>query len=105
MLVEVHDADEALRALAIGADLVGVNNRNLHDFSVSLERTTELLSGLRGDGRVVVSESGIRNRDDSRMLEQSGVDAVLVGETLMLAADPVAELQRLRGSVVRGSVG
>ena len=105
VLVEVHDADEALRALAVGATLIGVNNRNLHDFSVSLTRTLELLPGLLGDGRVVVSESGLRNRDDCRMLEQSGVDAVLVGETLMLAADPVAELQRLRGTVARGLAG
>jgi indole-3-glycerol phosphate synthase len=105
VLVEVHDADEAMRALSIGAALVGVNNRNLHDFSVSLSRTIELLPGLLGDDRVVVSESGIRNRDDCRMLEQSGVDAVLVGETLMLAPDPVAELQRLRGTVARGLAG
>jgi len=105
VLVEVHDADEAMRALSIGAALVGVNNRNLHDFSVSLTRTIELLPGLLGDGRVVVSESGIRNRDDCRLLEQSGVDAVLVGETLMLAPDPVAELQRLRGTVARGLTG
>jgi len=105
VLVEVHDADEALRALDVGATLIGVNNRNLHDFSVSLARTIELLPGLLGDGRVVVSESGIRNRDDSRMLEQAGVDAVLVGETLMLAPDPVAELQRLRGTVSRGLTG
>ena len=105
VLVEVHDVDEAVRALAIGATLVGVNNRNLHDFSVSLDRTLDLLPGLLGNDRVVVSESGIRNRDDCRMLEQSGVDAVLVGETLMLAADPVAELQRLRGTVARGLAG
>ncbi len=101
VLVEVHDVDEAMRALAVGADLVGVNNRNLHDFTVSLDRTLELLSGLRGDGRVVVSESGIRNRDDCRMLEQAGVDAVLVGETLMLSPDPVAALHQLRGTIAR----
>jgi indole-3-glycerol phosphate synthase len=77
----------------------------VHDVSVSLSRTIELLPGLLGDDRVVVSESGIRNRDDCRMLEQSGVDAVLVGETLMLAPDPVAELQRLRGTVARGLAG
>jgi len=104
VLVEVHDADEALRALDLGADLIGVNNRNLHDFSVSLHRTVELLPGLLGDGRVVVSESGIRHRDDCRMLEQEGVDAVLVGETLMLAPDPVAALQTLRGTLAHGLV-
>ncbi|MBN8527024.1 MAG: indole-3-glycerol phosphate synthase TrpC [Planctomycetes bacterium] len=99
VLVEVHDADEALRALRIGADLVGVNNRNLHDFTVSLDRTMELLPGLLGDDRVVVSESGIRDRADCRRLEQAAVDAVLVGETLMLSPDPVAGLHRLRGTV------
>lgn len=104
VLVEVHDVEEAVRALAVGADLIGVNNRNLHDFSVSLDRTLELLPGLLGDGRVVVSESGIRGRDDCRRLEQAGVDAVLVGETLMLAPDPVAALQALRGTLARGLV-
>lgn len=101
VLVEVHNADEAARALALGADLIGVNNRNLHDFTVSLERTVELLPGLLDGTRVVVSESGIRNRDDCRQLENAGVDAVLVGETLMLSPDPVAELHRLRGTVAR----
>lgn len=101
VLVEVHDADEAARALTLGADLIGVNNRNLHDFTVSLERTLELLPGLLDGKRVVVSESGIRNRDDCRELEHASVDAVLVGETLMLSPDPVAELHRIRGTLAR----
>ena len=105
VLVEVHDADEAARAIAMGADLVGVNNRDLRDFSVSLARTVELLPGLLAAGRVVVSESGIATRADCRHLEDAGVDAVLVGETLMLAADPVAALHRLRGTVARGLAG
>lgn len=99
VLVEVHDADEAARALQLGADLVGVNNRNLHDFTVSLDRTLELLPGLVDGQRVVVSESGIRDRADCRTLEDASVDAVLVGETLMLSPDPVAGLHRLRGTV------
>jgi indole-3-glycerol phosphate synthase len=99
VLVEVHDADEALRALAQGADLVGVNNRNLQDFSVSLETTFALLPGLRGAGRVVVSESGISKRADCQRLEQAGADAVLVGEALMTAADPAAALRLLRGTL------
>lgn len=105
VLVEVHDADEAMRALAIGADLIGVNNRDLRDFSVSLERTFELLPGLLGGGRVVVSESGIIERAQCRRLEEAGVDAVLVGETLMRAGDPAAALQRLRGAVAGGLAG
>ncbi len=100
VLVEVHDADEAVRALSQGADLIGVNNRNLKDFSVSLETTFTLLPALRGDGRVVVSESGISSRADCLRLEQAGVDAVLVGEALMTAADPAAALRQLRGSLV-----
>ncbi len=105
VLVEVHDATEAERALLVGADLVGVNNRNLHDFSVSLDRTFELLHGLLDGNRVVVSESGIRDRADCRRLEEAGVDAVLVGETLMLAPDPVAALQKLRGGIAGGLAG
>lgn len=100
VLVEVHDATEAMRAVQLGADLIGVNNRNLHDFSVSLERTFELLPGLLAPGRVVVSESGIRVRDDCRRLEEAGVDAVLVGETLMLSGDAEAELKKLRGRLL-----
>ena len=100
VLVEVHDADEALRALNVGVDLVGVNNRNLKDFSVSLDTTFSLLPGLLGGGRVVVSESGIHTRDDCRQLEQAGVDAVLVGEALMTSGDPTAALRKLRGKLL-----
>lgn len=99
VLVEVHDASEAARAVRLGADLVGVNNRNLKTFAVSLETTFDLLPGLLGGDRVVVSESGIETRDDCRRLEEAGVDAVLVGETLMRASDPTAALQGLRGTL------
>lgn len=97
VLVEVHDADEAATALRVGSNLVGVNNRNLKDFSISLETTYGLLPGLLGDGRVVVSESGIATRADCLRLEQAGVDAVLVGEALITDADPGARLAALRG--------
>jgi indole-3-glycerol phosphate synthase len=99
VLVEVHDVDESVMALAAGADLIGVNNRNLHDFSISLNTTFGLLSGLLGDGRVVVSESGIATRADCAALEAAGVDAVLVGESLITSPDPAAALHRLRGTV------
>ena len=99
VLVEVHDADEAAQALHIGADLVGVNNRNLKDFTISLELTFALLPALLGDDRVVVSESGIATREDCLRLEQAGVDAVLVGEALITDADPAARLARLRGKL------
>jgi indole-3-glycerol phosphate synthase len=100
VLVEVHDADEAARALKVGTDLVGVNNRNLVDFSVSLDTTFALLPGLLDGSRVVVSESGIHTRDDCLALESAGVDAVLVGEALMTAKDPAAALRRLRGKLL-----
>jgi indole-3-glycerol phosphate synthase len=100
VLVEVHDATEAARAVRLGADPVGVNNRNLRDFQVDLDTTVQLLPGLRGDGRVLVSESGIATRDDCRRLEETGVDAALVGEALMTAKDPVAALRRMCGQML-----
>jgi len=99
VLVEVHDADEAARALNVGCDLVGVNNRNLKDFSISLQTTYDLLPGLLGSGRVVVSESGITTRDQCRALEQAGVDAVLVGESFMTSSDPASAIKALRGAL------
>lgn len=104
VLVEVHDAEEASRALAIGADLVGVNNRNLKDFSISLQTTLDLAPGLIGGGRVVVAESGISRREECLALERAGIDAILVGESLMVAADPAAGIGLLRGSVVAGRI-
>jgi indole-3-glycerol phosphate synthase len=100
VLVEVHDAGEAMRALKLNADLIGVNNRNLNDFSVSLDATFSLLPGLIDGKRIIVSESGIHTRDDCLALEKAGVDAVLVGEALMTAPDPAAALRKLRGKLL-----
>lgn len=97
VLVEVHNAEEAHSALHIDAALIGVNNRNLHDFSVSLQTTYDLLPALVDGQRVVVSESGITERAQCQRLEEAGVDAILVGETLMRAGDPSACLRQLRG--------
>jgi indole-3-glycerol phosphate synthase len=103
VLVEVHDREELDRALAAGADLIGVNNRDLRDFSVDLQRTMQL-RGAIPDGVVVVSESGIGSCEQLRELERGGVDAVLVGEALMRAAEPEQALRVLLGeSVVGGS--
>lgn len=99
VLVEVHDADEAARALKIDADLIGVNNRNLKTFAVSLDTTFTLAPGLVDGRRVVVSESGIASRAECLALEQAGIDAVLVGETFMTSADPAAAIRRLRGAL------
>jgi indole-3-glycerol phosphate synthase len=100
VLVEVHDEKEAIRALKLDADLIGVNNRNLNDFSVSLTTTFNLLPALIDGKRVIVSESGIHTRNDCLSLEKAGVDAVLVGEALMTAADPSTALRKLRGSLL-----
>ncbi len=99
VLVEVHDEVEAVRALRLGAQVVGVNNRDLRDFSISLQTTLKLLPILAGGDRVLVSESGITEREHCIQLEEAGVDAVLVGEALMRAKQPESALKRLRGTL------
>ena len=96
-IVEVHEDEELDAALEIDADVLGINNRNLEDFSVDLQRTFDLLADVPA-GKVVVSESGIRVREQIEELEQVGVDAVLIGEQLMRAADPEAAVRALTGS-------
>jgi indole-3-glycerol phosphate synthase len=86
-LVEVHEQEELEAALEIDADVIGINNRNLSDFSVDLQRTFDLLVDVPA-GKTVVSESGISSREQVEALERVGVDAVLVGETLMRSPDP-----------------
>ncbi|WP_438299941.1 indole-3-glycerol phosphate synthase TrpC [Pseudomonas sp. NMS19W] len=107
VLVEVHDGDELERALkTLDTPLVGVNNRNLHTFDVSLETTLDLLPRIPRD-RLVITESGILNRADVELMEISNVYAFLVGEAFMRAESPGIELQRLffpeRGVPVSGS--
>jgi len=94
-LIEVHNAAELGRALALDPPLIGVNNRNLHDFGVSL-KTTRALRPLIPEGIVVVSESGIHQPEQLRELADMGVDAALVGESLVTADDPAAQLRALR---------
>lgn len=95
VLVEVHDREELRRALDIGADTVGINNRDLRDFSVDLERTGSLMDDVP-EGVAVVSESGISTAEQMLGLRARGVEAVLVGESLMRSADPAAALTALR---------
>ena len=107
VLVEVHDGDELDRALkTLDTPLVGINNRNLHTFNVSLETTLDLLPRVPRD-RLVITESGILNRADVELMEISDVYAFLVGEAFMRAEHPGTELQRLffpeRGAPVSGS--
>jgi len=93
-LVEVHDETELKRALAVGANIVGINNRDLCTFNVDIA-TTERLSMLVPEGHIIVSESGIRSRADINLLGECGVSAVLIGEALVTAEDVTSQLKEL----------
>lgn len=95
-LVELYDAANLERVVASGARLIGINNRDLRSFETRLEHTLELAPRLPRDG-CLVSESGIRTRQDVLRLRSAGVNAILVGETLMRAPDIGAKLEELRG--------
>jgi indole-3-glycerol phosphate synthase len=95
VLVEVHDGHELTRALGIGAAIIGINNRDLRDFSVDVQRTASLMDRMPAE-TIVVSESGIGSSAQLARLQERGVHAVLVGETLMRAEDPGAALGYLR---------
>ncbi len=97
VLVEVHDEVELERAAAHSPEIVGVNNRDLRDFSVDVSRTERLLEMMPA-GAIVVSESGISSAAQLDTLARQGVDAVLVGEALMRSGDPQAALRALRAS-------
>ncbi|HEX5340732.1 MAG TPA: indole-3-glycerol phosphate synthase TrpC [Gammaproteobacteria bacterium] len=94
VLVEVHDATELDRALQLAAPLLGINNRNLKSFDTDMQTTLALLPGIPAD-RLVVTESGIRTREDVLHMRQHGVHGFLVGETFMLADDPGEKLAEL----------
>ncbi|HEX3896450.1 MAG TPA: indole-3-glycerol phosphate synthase TrpC [Rudaea sp.] len=96
VLVEAHDAGEVDRALRTKAQLVGINNRDLRTFETSLETTLSLHERVPSD-RVLVTESGIRTREDVARMREAGVHAFLVGETFMRAENPGAELKRVFG--------
>ena len=94
VLVEVHDGDELDRALRLKTPLIGINNRNLRTFEVSLDATLSLLPRVPGD-RLLVTESGILGADDVQRMRQADVHAFLVGEAFMRADDPGVALARL----------
>ena len=93
-VVEVHSEEELERALAVDAEVIGINNRNLDDFSVDVGTTKELITDIPA-GATVVAESGISERATLEELEEIGVDAVLIGEALMRAEDPEAKVREL----------
>jgi indole-3-glycerol phosphate synthase len=115
VLVEVHNGEELDSALQLSTPLIGVNNRNLRTFEVSLQNTLDLLpriasapSSCKGEGwsggevgdrgdRIVVTESGIMNAEDVKLMQRHGVNSFLVGEAFMRADDPGAELARVFG--------
>jgi indole-3-glycerol phosphate synthase len=95
-LVEVHDEDEVAVAVEAGAEVIGINNRDLHSLDVDLGTTFRLLADVPA-GTVVVAESGITERGHVAELEDAGVDAILVGEALMRADDPATAIRELLG--------
>ena len=94
VLVEVHDETELAVALSLSTALIGINNRNLRTFATSLQTTLDLLPGVPA-GKMVVTESGIRDRSDVAQLRREGVHAFLIGEAFMRAADPGHALHAL----------
>jgi len=96
-LVEVHDGEELERALEAGAEVIGINNRNLDDMSVDIATTYELMPNIPA-GKTVVAESGISGRAELEELDRVGVDAVLIGGALMAASDPEAKVRDLTGT-------
>jgi indole-3-glycerol phosphate synthase len=95
-VVEVHDEEDLEAALALDVDVIGINNRNLRDFSVDVETTERLIIDVPA-GKTVVAESGYSTREQIEELDRIGVDAVLIGEALMRAADPEATVRELIG--------
>ena len=95
MLVEIHDELELESALHADATMIGVNQRDLYTFEVDHARAVRMAKQIP-DGVVKVAESGVRDADDARSLRDAGYDAILVGETLVTAADPRTAIEHLR---------
>ena len=94
-IVETHDGDEVMRAMTVGAEIIGVNNRNLQDFTVDIENSINLRRCVSGDV-IFISESGIKTHEDITRLKENDVDAVLIGETLMKSNDKKAMISELK---------
>ena len=98
VLVEAHDADEIAMAIEAGSRIIGVNNRNLHNFEVDFQNSIRLRN-LTPDDTVFVAESGVKTAADIKLLHDNRVDAVLIGESMMLAEDKQAKLTELKGAL------
>ena len=96
VLFEIHSLDELEKAMRLNADIIGINNRDLNTLSVDLHTTSSLKKEVPS-GKIVVSESGIKTRNDMQQLEKSGVDSVLIGTSLMKSRDIGKKLDELRG--------
>ena len=94
-IVETHDSQEVMTAMTVGAEIIGVNNRNLKDFTVDIENSISLRRCVSGDV-IFISESGIKTPEDVRKLKENNVDAVLIGETLMKSDDKKAMISELK---------
>lgn len=94
-IVETHDVDEIRTAMIVGAEIIGVNNRNLKDFSVNIENSIDLRRCVSGDV-IFISESGIKTPEDVRKLKENDVDAVLIGESLMKCDDKKSMISELK---------
>ena len=94
VLIEVHNEEELDRVLPLGNSLIGINNRDLHSFDVSLDNTFKLLDKIGGD-HIVVTESGISTPEDVAAMRDKGVNAFLVGEAFMRAEQPGKRLEEL----------
>ena len=95
-LVEIHDEEDLEKISTLSLPLIGINNRNLKTFEVDLKTTLRLRKEVSSRSKVI-SESGIKNSDDVRLLRESGVDGILVGEILMRSSDPVSTIKELLG--------
>jgi len=95
-LVEVHNEEDLKKALDIGSRIIGINNRDLHTFNVDIAVTTRLIKAIP-EGKIIVSESGIKSHEDVMFLKSLGVNAVLIGEAFMKASDIGAKVRELMG--------
>ncbi|MFD1038247.1 indole-3-glycerol phosphate synthase TrpC [Virgibacillus byunsanensis] len=96
VLCEVHNEDEMIRAVELGAEIIGINNRNLKTFEVDIQTTEKLVSMINNPKTIVISESGIKSRDDVIRVAHAGAQSILVGETLMRSTNLDATFRELK---------